>query len=199
MFIATTDEGKATGPVADYFARQRAAWGFLPNYAQCFAARPDVAATWGVLGQTIRDGMDRRRFEIATIAAALARRSTYCATAHTKFLRDVCRDDATVAAIAADPSGGALAGADQAVFRFSDKLARDAASIEQADVDALRVAGLDDSDIVDVVLAVAARAFFTTVLDGLGARLDAQTAAEFAPRIRAAMLVGRPPASTPSP
>jgi alkylhydroperoxidase family enzyme len=43
--------------------------------------------------------MDRRRFEIATIAAARALHSTYCTAAHSKFLRDVLRrrgDDAPI-------------------------------------------------------------------------------------------------------
>ena len=40
-------------------------------------------------------------------------------------------------------------------------------TVEQADVDALRAVGLTDADVADLVFAVAARAFFTKVLDGL--------------------------------
>ena len=72
------------------------------------------------------------------------------------------------------------------------KVATDAASVEQADVDALRAVGLTDADVADVVFAVAARSFFTAVLDGLGAQLDEQTAATFPPALRDAMVVGRP-------
>lgn len=194
MFIEQTDEAGATGEVAEYFAVQCAAWGFLPNYAHCFATRPEVAAAWATLNQAVRDGMDRRRFEVATVAAALARRSTYCATAHAKFLRDVCGDEPTVRAIASDPTGAQLAEPDRTVFRFAGKLARDAVGIQSEDVGELRAVGLSDADIVDVVMAVSARAFFTTVLDGLGARLDAQTAAEFPADLRAALTVGRPAA-----
>jgi hypothetical protein len=43
-----------------------------------------------------------------------------------------------------------------------------------------------------VVFAAAARAFFTKVLDGLGAQLDRQTAETFAPALLESMLVGRP-------
>jgi len=38
--------------------------------------------------------MDRRRFELATIAASRALSCTYCLAAHSKFLRDVVDDDA---------------------------------------------------------------------------------------------------------
>lgn len=98
-------------------------------------------------------------------------------------------------AIATDPGGGSLPDLDRAVFRFAGKLARSACTVEQADIDALRSLGLSDTDVVDVVLAVAARAFFTTVLDGLGAQLDAETAREFDSQLMSAMVVGRPPAS----
>lgn len=192
MFIETVPEGAATGDLAAWYTSQRASWGFLPDYAGCFATRPDVAQAWTNLNLTIRGGMDRRRFELVTIAAARARRSTYCTAAHASFLRDVCADQATVDALAAAPDGGTLAGPDAAVFAFATTLATDAAAVEEADVAALRRHGLTDAEIADVVLAVAARAFFTTVLDGLGARLDRPTAESFAPEVMAAMVVGRP-------
>lgn len=195
MFIDPTNEADAADEVAAYFASQRDAWGFLPNYVQCFASRPEVAAAWATLNLAVRDGMERRRYEIATLAAAMARGSTYCATAHAKFLRDVCGDEAAVNAVAAAPDGVALAEPDRTIFRFASKLAREAASVVQADVDELHAVGLDDAAVVDVVMAVAARAFFTTVLDGLGSQLDPQIAEQFEPAVRVALTVGRPAAS----
>ncbi|HEX6445255.1 MAG TPA: peroxidase-related enzyme [Streptosporangiales bacterium] len=194
MFIDAVPESAAEGALAEYYRQQRAGWGFLPNYAAAFSTRPDVEEAWNVLNSTIRGGMDRRRFEIATIAAARALRSTYCTVAHSKFLRDVCGDEAAVRSIAADPSGARLEAQDRAVYEFAAKVAVDAASVEQDDVDRLRALGLSDGDVADVVFAAAARSFFTRVLDGLGARLDAATAAEFPPDLRASMVVGRPAA-----
>ncbi len=197
MFISGVDEDVATGGVAEYYAGQRAAWGFLPNYAPAFSTRPDVAAAWNALNLAVRGGMDRRRFEIATIAAARARRSTYCTAAHSKFLRDVCGDEAAMAAIAEHPDGGALSDQDRAVYVFAAKVAQDAAAIDQADVDELRAVGLTDADVADVVFAAAARCFFTAVLDGLGTQLDEQTASTFAPALLQSMVVGRPVAVSP--
>lgn len=192
MFIDVVSEDAATGALADYYRQQRDAWGFLPNYAAAFAGRPDVAHAWNVLNATIRDGMDRRRFELATIAAARALHSTYCTTAHSMVLRDVCQDDATVRLIAADPSGQSLGPVDRAVFEFATKVATDAASVEQADIDRMRATGLSDADVADIAYAAAARSFFTRVLDALGAQLDPQTAAAFVPELRESMIVGRP-------
>ena len=192
MFITPVTEEDADGDLAQYYRSQRAAWGFLPNYAAAFSTRPDVAQAWNVLNATIRDGMDRRRFEIATIAAARAARSTYCTAAHSKFLRDVCGDEATMQSITEQPDGAALAPQDRAVYEFAAKVATDAASVEAEDVSRLRAAGLTDREIADVVFAASARCFFTAVLDGLGAQLDVQTAETFPEALLSSMIVGRP-------
>lgn len=198
MFIDAVSEDAATGALADYYRQQRAAWGFLPNYAGAFASRPDVAQAWNLLNETIRGGMDRRRFELATIAAARALRSTYCTVAHSKFLRDVCGDEAALRSIASESSGAELEPTDRAVYEFATKVATDAAAVDQGDIDRLRATGLSGADVADIVFAVAARSFFTRVLDALGAQLDPQTAATFAPTLRESMIVGRPVAKTDS-
>jgi uncharacterized peroxidase-related enzyme len=136
--------------------------------------------------------MDRRRFELATIAAARVYRSTYCLAAHSKFLRDACDDDLSMRAVAADPAGSSLDAADRAVIDFATKVARDASSITAADVKVLRDNGLSDPEIADVVFAVAARAFFTKALDGLGVQADAELADTFDADVREQVTVGRP-------
>lgn len=198
MFIETVPEEAAEGDLAEFYQQQRKAWGFLPDYAAAFSTRPEVALAWGQLSASVRGGMDRRRYEIATIAAARALRSTYCTAAHAKFLRDECGDEATMVAIAEEPSGSGLGEVDRAVYEFATQVARDAASVQQEDVDALRALGLTDADVADVVFAVSARSFFTRVLDGLGAQLDPQTAATFAPEILESMVVGRAVGETPA-
>lgn len=192
MFIDTVAPDSASGALAGFYEQQQGAWGFLPNFARAFSTRPDVAEVWMALNKTVREGMDRRRFEIATIGAARALRSTYCTAAHSMFLRDACADEATMLAIAEDPTGATLDEQDRAVYTFAGRVAVDASSIQQGDVDALRELGLTDADVADIVFAVAARSFFTRVLDGLGAQLDVRTADAFAADTLASMVVGRP-------
>ena|SRR5690242_7845652 len=192
MFIAGVAENDATGPLADYYAHTRAQWGFLPNFAIAFSHRPDVARAWNTLNVTVREGMDRRRFEIVTIAAARAMHSTYCTAAHSTFLRDVCGDEQTMRSIALDPSGSELSEQDRAIYDFGAKLATNAVLIEPTDIDRLRGVGLSDADIADLVFAVAARSFFARVLDGVGVQLDPELAATFPTEILEAMVVGRP-------
>jgi uncharacterized peroxidase-related enzyme len=192
MFIDVPDESSVSDDISRWYERQRASWGYLPNYALAFATRPDVAATWTALSSAVGKGMERRRFELATIAAARALRSTYCMAAHCKFLRDDVGDEATMQAIADDPNLAALDPTDRAVMEYATLVARDATAITQEDVQKLRNHGLTDADIVDVVFAAAARTFFTKVLDALGVQADAQLGATFDPETRQKVTVGRP-------
>lgn len=189
----------AEDEVRAWYGEQTARWGYLPNYAAAFASRPDVARAWTALNLAVRDGMDRRLFEMATIAAARALRSTYCTAAHSKFLRDACHDEPTMLSIAADPDGGTLDAADRAVVAFARKVALDAAAISQHDVDELRAVGLSDNDIADIVFAAAARCFFAKALDGLGVTADHQLGAAFDPHVVEQLTVGRPIAAAPEP
>jgi uncharacterized peroxidase-related enzyme len=174
-----------------WYEGQEKAWGYLPNYAPLFASRPDVAEAWTQLNLTIRGGMDRRRFELVTIAAARSRSSTYCLAAHSKFLRDVCSDESTMLALTSDPTGSSLEPVDRAVVGFAAKAATDPASIDTSDVAELREQGLTDGDIADVIFAVAARCFFATVLDAAGAEADHQLGDAFEDDTRARLTVGR--------
>ncbi len=74
---------------------------------------------------------------------------------------------------------------------LADKVADDATAVTEADIDRLRALGLSDTDILDVVLTAAARCFFSTCLDALGAAPDAKYAA-LDPTVRDALTVGRP-------
>lgn len=192
MFIDAPDEADVDGDAAEWYRRQRDGWGYLPNYAPAFASRPDVAEAWNELNGTIMRHMDRRRYELATIAAARAYRSTYCVAAHCTFLRDKCEDEATMRAVIEDPSGATLDATDRAVVELATKVSEDASAVTAADVERLRVLGLHDADIVDVVLAAAARGFFTKVLDALGVQADAQLGDSFDADLRRQVTVGRP-------
>ena len=56
------------------------------NLEQAFALRPEVYAAWQQLNGAIKAGMDLRRYELVTLAAARRLRSSYCALAHGSVL-----------------------------------------------------------------------------------------------------------------
>jgi hypothetical protein len=76
----------------------------------------------------------------------------------------------------------------------AEKVAADAGSVTQADIDRLRSLGLSDDEIFDVVATSAARCFFTKIVDGLGGQPDGLYA-DLDPGLREVLTVGRPIAS----
>jgi uncharacterized peroxidase-related enzyme len=167
--------------------------GYVANYTKLFALRPNVLAAWQGLNVSVKHGMDLRRYELATLAAARALRSSYCALAHGKVLRDKFYDAETVEALARkDHDSAGLDDADVAVMEFAAKVALNAPSITAEDVDALRAHGLSDVDVFQVILAAAARCFFSTVLDAAGAQPDSAYRAIMEPGLQEALTFGRP-------
>jgi uncharacterized peroxidase-related enzyme len=185
-FIDLIADEAATGPAATIYAEARAAMGYVPNYARAFASQPDVYLAWQQLNRTIRSAGDLRRFELATLAAARKLRSSYCALAHGKILAEKFSDNESVRAF---PRG--LSPVDVAVVELAEKVVVDATSVTAADVDRLRTLGLSDDEILVVVLAAAARCFFSKTLDALGIQPDSAYGT-LDPELRSALTVGRP-------
>ena len=93
--------------------------------------------------------------------------------------------------IVVDPDTAGLSDVDRAVLTLADKVAAGAADMTEADLGELRALGLDDGEILDVVLAAAARCFFSTVLDAVGAAPD-PAYQDLDRQLREALTVGRP-------
>jgi uncharacterized peroxidase-related enzyme len=159
------------------------------NYERAFAERPEVLAAWVQLNTAIKAGMDLRRYELATLAAARRLRSSYCCLAHGTVLVEQFNEP--VLDIAIDHRAAGLDQVDVAVMDLAERVVEDATSIGDADLQPLRDLGLSETEIMDVVLAAAARCFFSKTLDGIGVRPDASYQ-DLEPRLREALVVGRP-------
>jgi uncharacterized peroxidase-related enzyme len=159
------------------------------NFERAFTERPEVYAAWLQLNNSIKAGMDLRRYELATLAAARKLRSSYCCLAHGRVLLQSFGEP--VREIALDHRAAGLDEVDVAVMDLAERVVADATSIEDAELQPLRDLGLSEQEIMDVVLAAAARCFFSKTLDALGVRPDA-TFLELDPELREALCVGRP-------
>jgi alkylhydroperoxidase family enzyme len=159
------------------------------NFERAFEQRSEVYAAWQQLNGAIKAGMDLRRYELATLAAARRLRSSYCSLMHGRVLRDQFGEP--VAEIARDRSTAALDAVDVAVMDLAERVVDDATSIGEADLQRLRELGLSDEEIMNVVLAAAARCFFSKTLDALGVLPDASLA-ELGPELLEVLVVGRP-------
>src|SRR6476659_5899084 len=94
-----------------------------PNHLAAFATRPGILAAWQQLNGAIKESMDLRRYELATVAAARRLRSSYCMLAHGGVLaRDFFEPD-DVREIALDHRSAGLEPVDVAVMDLADKVA----------------------------------------------------------------------------
>ena len=82
MFIRTIPPSDAQGPVREMYEQVRARFGYVPNWAQAFSLRPGVREGWAALLKSIQSNLWVRNYELATLAAARALRSSYCSLAH---------------------------------------------------------------------------------------------------------------------
>lgn len=189
-YLRTIPPEEAAGEVQAMYDKDLAAQGYLANYTRAFSLRPEVLQGWLALKDAITSGMDARLYELVTVAAATAIRSSYCSLVHGNILATSYYPADTVVGIAADDAGDALDVADAAVVRFARKVADEAEKITQEDVDELRGLGFSDPDVFNVILAAAARCFFSKVLDATGTLPDAALH-DMPDQLRAALTVGR--------
>jgi uncharacterized peroxidase-related enzyme len=189
-FIKTIKESEASGAVAQMYAADRDKFGYLPNFTLAFSHRPNAYAAWLQLNGAIKANMNPRRYELATMAAARRLRSSYCMLAHGSILIDGFLSPDSVRAVVDDHRAAGLEPVEVAVMDLADKVANDATSVTQQDIDRLRSVGLTDGEILDIVLAAAARAFFSKTLDALGVAPDSRYA-ELDSAVREALTVGR--------
>jgi uncharacterized peroxidase-related enzyme len=171
-FIRIIPVEEATGDVREMYDRNLGSLGYVPNYTSGFCLRPNMMEAWGKLNATISGNMDRRRCELVMLAAAQALKSSYCALAYGQLLRNEFYSAEELEAIARDYHDAGLEAVDVAVMDFAQKVAVDATTVAQQDIDELRGHGLTDQEIFDVITAAAARAFFTKVLTAAGVQPD---------------------------
>lgn len=191
-FIREIPPEEATGEVRTLYERDLETLGYVANYTRIFAHRPEVYTAWGRLIGAIRSGMDKRRYELITLAAASQLRSSYCMLAHgAVLLRSNLVTDDELEAIARDYRQAGLSPAEVAMMAFAEKVTLDARAVTAEDVESLRRHGFSDTEIFDIVVTAAARCFFSKTLDAVGAMPD-ETFRGLGERVRTALTVGRP-------
>nr|WP_244910257.1 carboxymuconolactone decarboxylase family protein [Agrobacterium rosae]MDX8300813.1 carboxymuconolactone decarboxylase family protein [Agrobacterium rosae] len=167
-------------------------YGYLPNMYLAFGHRPGVMESWSALLVSLRGNIEPRRYELVTLAAARELRSSYCMLAHGAVLvRDGVSGD-ELQAIVEGANDAPLNEQERAIMIFATKVVRDATSITQADIDALKTHALTDAEIFDIVAAAAARCFFSKTLDALGTSPDQTYVEKLGPDLAQKLAMGRP-------
>ena len=111
--------------------------------------------------------------------------------AHGAVLRKNFFSASDLVAIVKDFRAAGLAPEEVAIMSFAQKISTRAHEVAEGDIQELRSNGLSDEEILDVVLASAARNFFSKALDSLGTEPD-EKYRELEPELIDALLGGEP-------
>jgi uncharacterized peroxidase-related enzyme len=111
--------------------------------------------------------------------------------AHGALLRRNFFNADQLAAIVKDFRNAGLPPEEVALMSFAQKITTQAGQVSEHDFEELRAFGFTDEEILDVVLAGAARSFFSKTLDAVNAKPD-EAYLELEPELLQLLTIGRP-------
>jgi uncharacterized peroxidase-related enzyme len=190
MHLLTIEAGTGNASADELFAADMASDGFVHQYTRLFTLNPAAYKAWHGLARSIRRGMRLRRYELITLAAANALRCRYCVSAHADVVLGAGLFTVPeVEAILRDFRTAGLEPVEVVLMTLAEKVALDASAVTAPDIEAARAFGLNDEEIFSVILAAAARAFFSKTLDASGCLPDEELAAtnDLLPSVRNAL------------
>lgn len=164
MIISTPPVETAEGHVAEMYAEDLSADGFVFAHTRAMAVNPEAHAAFMALIRAVVPSIGIRVYEAATLGAARAIGSPHCLLAHgRKAVRADVLDDEALSSFAHRDDRG-FTPAERMVIRFCERLSTDPRAMTDSDTQELRDVGFDDRQIVDITLAAAARNYFSRAL-----------------------------------
>jgi len=128
--------------------------GVVPNLFRLVANSPAALEGYlGMSGALAKGSLPAPTRERIALAVAQINGCNYCLSAHSYLGKNLAK--LSDAEIAANRHGGSLDPKADAAVRFATKVVRERGHVSDADVQAVRMAGYDDAQIVEIVQHVA--------------------------------------------
>jgi uncharacterized peroxidase-related enzyme len=128
--------------------------GFVPNLFRVVANSPAALEGYlGMSGALAKGRLPAQTRERIALAVAQINGCGYCLSAHGEMARNLAK--LSDAEIAANRHGGSLDPKADAAVRFAARVVRERGHVADADLLAVRMAGYDDAQIVEIVQHVA--------------------------------------------
>lgn len=143
----------------------------VSDYVLVLAHDPESLAARTPLFNAImydRGGLARAERELGAIGASLVNRCIYCAAVHASRYNQLTKTTEVVDAVFRDGADAALDERQSAILRFAVKLSRTPCEATPEDMAALRAAGLDEAEILDLILATALFGWANRLMHTLG-------------------------------
>jgi uncharacterized peroxidase-related enzyme len=155
--LALQTRDTATAASRDLLDRIHGAFGATPNMFRAVANSPAaLASMWGAFGALGNGTLPAQLGEQIAVAIADINDCEYCLAAHTVLGR---KAGATQDEMAAAQAGRSDDPRTAAALAFATRVVRQRAKVDAHDVDALRRAGFDDGQIMEIMAHVALNLF----------------------------------------
>ena len=165
------DEEDVPAEVKELWALPLEKLGFVPNVLRVFALRPKhLLGWWAYYDELLRgeSGLTKAQREMIAVVVSVANRCHYCIVSHTAALRKLTKDPDFVDRLATGYKYAELDPRDRAMLDFAVKLTEASDRCTDEDVQALRDAGWNDEEIMDIAQVAAMFNFTNRLASGLG-------------------------------
>ena len=155
LSIPTVDSApEASKPVLDAVHQQL---GVVPNLFRLIGNSPAALEGFAAFSTALRRTLDVRTRERIALAVAQVNGCDYCLSAHSYLASNLAK--LSPEEIAQNRRGGSTDPKADAAVRFAAGVARERGHVGDADLSAVRLAGYDDAEIVEIVALVVENSF----------------------------------------
>jgi uncharacterized peroxidase-related enzyme len=164
-------EDEVPDEVKELWAKPLERLGFVPNVLRVFALRPNhLLAWWAYYDELMRgeSGLTKAQREMIAVVVSATNRCHYCVVSHSAALRKLTEDPAFVDQLATGYKYAKLDDRERAMLDFAVKLTEVSDRCGQEDVEALREAGWNDEEVMDIAQVAAMFNFTNRLASGLG-------------------------------
>ena len=189
-WIRMVPVAEATGTLKQMYDQATTPHGTVDNVMRAHSLRPHTMAGHVALYRSVLHNPDNTLplwfLEVVACCTSIVNRCEYSLTHHFMNVRRLLQDDARAFAIRAALEAGeperVFDAREAALLRYTHKLTARVADMRREDVDALREAGCDDGEILEVNQVCAYFNYSNRLLNGLGVTTEGDVLGYYAPR-----------------
>lgn len=182
-WIATIEPGEAEGALGNIYQRIAGPGGAVDNVLKIHSLRPHTLEAHMALYKNVLhhrgNSLPKWLLETIGIFVSLLNGCSYCVEHHFAGLRRLLRDDARAAAIRSALETETFAGVfdrrERTILDYTQRLTRAPAEMTDREIAALRDAGLDDGEILEVNQVASYFAYVNRTVLGLGVTTQGDT------------------------
>ncbi|MCX7228868.1 MAG: peroxidase-related enzyme [Burkholderiales bacterium] len=180
---------EASGTLAEMYDKATTPHGTVDNVMRAHSLRPHTMAGHVALYRSVLHNPDNVLpfwfLEVVACCTSIANRCEYSLTHHFMNVRRLLKDDprafAIRAALEAERPEDAFGPKEAALLRYTRKLTLAVGAMVREDVDALRAAGCDDGEILEVNQVCAYFNYSNRLLNGLGVTTEGDVLGYYSP------------------